>query len=216
MGSGRVIFSMWNFSAWACTSRWKAPWSCFIRTEYLSRLSGLYFLEAQTLARKMLPSRRLLKAQERDYWEGQVWKIFDFHIFSTPTRRQQEAQTWSSKGWSTKKNGPFSTFRPDLYKLEHRSKASTQANAYTVFWYFLSCKACHVYKWLTVSHERWQETKSDYKLKRNKVLKPKSKGQRNSWSNKDGNQPSARRYWNELYLGGFGFIDHQLVAVDDN
>ena len=74
-----------------------------------------------------------------------------------------------------------------------------------MFWYFLSCKACHVYKWLTVSHERWQETKSDYKLKRNKVLKPKSKGQRNSWSNKDGNQPSARRYWNELYLGGIGF-----------
>ena len=31
-----------------------------------------YFHEAQTLARKMLPSRRLLKAQERDYWEGQV------------------------------------------------------------------------------------------------------------------------------------------------
>ena len=106
MGSGRVIFSMWNFSAWACTSRWKASWSCFIRTEYLSRVSDLYFHEAQTLAWKMLPSRRLLKAQERDYWEGQVWKIFDFHIFSTPTRRQQEAQTWSSKGWLTKKNEP--------------------------------------------------------------------------------------------------------------
>ena len=106
MGSGRVIFSMWNFSAWACTSWWKASWSCFIRTECLSRLPDLYFLEAQTVAWKMLPSRRLLKAQERDYWEGQVWKIFDFHIFSTPTRRQQEAQTWSSKGWLTKKNAP--------------------------------------------------------------------------------------------------------------
>ena len=81
MGSGRATFSMWNFSAWACISRWKASWSCFIRTECLSRLPDLYFHEAQTLARKMLPSRRLLKAQERDYWEGQVWKIFDFHIF---------------------------------------------------------------------------------------------------------------------------------------
>ena len=153
-GIGRVIFSMWNFSAWACTSRWKASWSCFIRTECLSILRDLYFHEAQTRARKMLPSRRLLKAQERDYWEGQVWKIFDFHIFSTPTSRQQEAQTWSSKAWLTKKNEPSQRCDPELYKLEHRGKASTKTNANTLFWYFPSCKACHLSKWPTLTHKR--------------------------------------------------------------
>ena len=158
MGSGRVIFSMWNFFAWACTSRWKASWSCFIRTECLSILRDLYFHEAQTRARKMLPSRRLLKAQERDYWEGQVWKIFDFHIFSTPTRRQQEAQTWSSKGWLKKKNGPsFNVWT--LSYISWSIEAMQAHNQMQTNRFDISCLAKYVicpsdWHW----HERWQET----------------------------------------------------------
>ena len=70
----------------------------------------------------------------------------------------------------------------------------------------LSCKACHVYKWLTLTHERWQETKSDYKLKRNKVLKPKSKGQKTHDQTRK--STFCWRYWNELYLGGIDLHQH--------
>ena len=60
----------------------KSPLELLYKNRISLKSVRLLFCEAQTLAWKMLPSRRLLKAQERDYWEGQVWKnIWLSHFF---------------------------------------------------------------------------------------------------------------------------------------